>query len=185
MFLNHTTAFNTFAPLANVQTGALFGAATLVETETGWRRADTLIAGDTVATLDGGFSQIVEATQSIPTAMVRLPAGTLGACTDVLLPADARLGFTPPAAFHDAPIVSVPVQALVGWQGVHQHPTAPTQAVTLTLQHEEMVYAQTGLLVHAGANDSDGFFETLSYGDTRALLTRIEGRMIAPDRAAA
>lgn len=185
MFLNHTTAFAAFAPLTQARNNAQVGAAALLETDAGWRRADTLIPGDAVATVDGGFSAIIDVTQTTPKDMIHIPAGTLQTCSNVTLPGTARIALTPPTHLHEAPLVSVPLQALVGWKGIRPAFPASAPGVTLTLADEEMIYAQTGLMVHAGTHDGTGFFETLTYGDTRALLTAIEGRMIAPDRAAA
>ena len=187
MFLSHETAFQTFAPvppIAALDHNITTCGATLLDTETGWKPARALKAGDSVATLDGGFTQIRSVSTAAPTQLIHVPGGTLGACTDLLLPATASVALHVPASISDAPILSVPLQALCGWQGIRRQPDHRAALTTLTFADEEMVYAQTGLLLHTD-NAEPGFFQRKSYGETRALLALWSGRLPAPDYAAA
>ncbi len=187
MFLNHTTAFDTFAPItADAALGHAIQATanTLFETETGWRPLHALQAGDAVATLDGGFTQIRSVTPGAPVPMIHVPGGALGACTDVLLPATASVALDVPATVCETPILSVPLRALCGWNGIRHAVDATDTLTTLTFDDEEMVFAQTGLLLHTD-NALPGFFERKSYGETRALLALWAGHLPAPDYAAA
>jgi len=189
MFLNHDTAFTTFVPA--IQTAqrdhtATLAAQTRLETPRGWASVDALSVGDSVATMDGGFAEITAIThpkRRMP--LVQVPGGVLSTCSDVALPADAHIALTPPARWSQAPVVSVPLRALSGWNGIRPTLFAGPDLATLHFADEEMVYAQTGLLIHAFDADADSFFPTLSYGDTRALLALMDGKMPAPDAAAA
>lgn len=187
MFLNHETAFQTFAPVTPIAApghSITASGSALLETETGWKPAHALKAGDSVATLDGGFASIRSVSASTSTQLIHVPGGTLGACTDVLLPATASVALHLPASVSDAPVVSVQLQALCGWRGIRRAPGICETEVTLTFDNEEMVYAQTGLLLHTD-NAMPGFFQRKSYGETRALLALWSGRLPAPDYAAA
>ncbi len=189
MLLNHTTAFTTFSPaITSAPRGhrATLSAQTLLETPTGWTSVDTLQAGDKVATLDGGFAPIAAISRPDRHApLVHVPGGVLSTCSDIALPGDARIALTPPARWSQAPVVSVPVKALSGWHGIRPTLFAGPDLTTLHFENEEMVFAQTGLMIHAHDGSPDPFFPTLTYGDTRALLALIGGTMPAPDAAAA
>jgi hypothetical protein len=192
MFLNHTTAFTTFAPAAadaatkTATHTATLGAQTLLETPLGWSNVDTLSVGDTVATLDGGFARITAISHPERTQpLIHVPGGVLSSCSDLHLPADTYVALTPPAHLSDAPVVSVPLKALSGWRGIRPTLFGGPDLATLHFEEEEMIYAQTGLLIHAKSDNASGFYKTLEYGDTRAMLSLIEGKICGPDRAAA
>ena len=187
MFLNHDAAFETFAPVTPVSAlghRLTLTASTLIEAERGWLCAAELTSGDSVATLDGGFAEL-RAVETAPDApLIHIPGGTLSTCSDAVLPADTHVALDMPAAFSDAPVVSVPLQALVGWRGIRRAENECAPCVTLMLRDEELVYAHTGLLLHAGTA-APGFYERKSYGETRALLALMDGTMPAPDLATA
>ncbi|MEM6372962.1 MAG: Hint domain-containing protein [Pseudomonadota bacterium] len=189
MFLNHDAAFTTFTPAILPSTPdhtATLTAQTRLETPKGWCTVDTLSVGDRVATMDGGFAAITAISRPKRRApLVQVPGGVLSTCSDVALPADARVALSPPARWSQAPVVSAPVKALSGWRGIRPTLFAGPDLATLHFEDEEMIYAQTGLLIHACDTEADSFFPTLSYGDTRALLALMDGRMPAPDAAAA
>lgn len=189
MFLNHDAAFTTFTPaIQSTQRDhtATLGAQTRLETPRGWASLDALCVGDSVATLDGGFARITAITHPKRRApLVQVPGGVLSTCSDVALPADAHVALTPPARWSQAPVVSVPIKALSGWNGIRPTLFAGPDLATLHFEDEEMIYAQSGLLIHAFDSRAERFFPTLSYGDTRALLALMDGKMPAPDAAAA
>lgn len=191
MLLNHDTAFAAFTP-ANASPSAerthttTLSAQTLLETPSGWATVDTLRAGDDVATLDGGFVRICAISRPERRApLIHVPGGVLSNCSDVSLPSDARVALTPPARWSQAPVVSVPIKALCGWNGIRPTLFAGPDLATLHFDTEEMLFAQSGLLIHAYDGAPDPFFPVLEYGDTRALLALIDGKMPAADAAAA
>ena len=190
MFLNHDAAFTTFAPATRParrrDARATLSAQTRIETPRGWISVDAAMAGDRVATLDGGFATITAISRPKMTApLVHVPGGVLSTCSDVALPADARVALTPPARWSDAPVVSVPLRGLSGWRGVRPTLFAGPDLATLHFAEEEMIFAQSGLLIHAHDGTAQGSFRKLGYGDTRALLALSEGKMTQPDAAAA
>ena len=48
-----------------------------------------------------------------------------------------------------------------------------------------MIYAQSGLLIHAAPNTGDTFFPRLDYGNARAMLAASAGKFGQPDTVAA
>lgn len=185
MFLNHQTAFDTFAPVttdAAPQHTLNATASTILETPHGWRPISDLQAGDSVATLDGGFTEITGIAGAASAQLVRVPGGTLSTCSDIALPADCHVALPLPATVSEAPVVSVPLKALVGWRGIRPAMFPASDLATLTFAEEEMVYAQTGLLLHA-ADQAPGFYDRKTYGETRALLALMDRRMPGPDLA--
>lgn len=132
-------------------------AGTLVQTETGWQPVETLAIGQQVQTWDGGLAALVrlERRRVAPgAALIRVPGGVLSACSDLLLlPGQHLLVETGAAAeLLDQDVVLVPAAALDGWQGVAMHrPRHGIDVVTLGFEAEEIVYANTGALVHCAA----------------------------------
>lgn len=189
MFHNHNTAFAAFDPAlttaaASAAQSTLSGE-TMVETPQGWVAAHTLRAGDALATLDGGFAPITAiSTSNVTGAMVRIPGGALSNCSDVVLPGDVHVGLELPNHVSDAPFVTVPLSALCGWQGIRPTLVGAAELATLHFDTEELIYAQTGLLIHA-AHSGETFFNRLSYGETRARITLLQARLGQPDTVAA
>ena len=109
MFLNHDTAFADITPVAIAATpsfSATLTANTLLETPQGWASVDALQAGDCVTTLDGGFAEITAIAKPGRSApLVHIPGGVLSTCSDIALPADARVALHTPARWIDAPVV--------------------------------------------------------------------------------
>ncbi|MGL4281756.1 MAG: Hint domain-containing protein, partial [Albidovulum sp.] len=91
--------------------------ATLIETATGWRRADRLRPGDAVATWDGGLREL-QALQAgrmqSGEALVRVPGGALDNCGEVWLGESQLVRIRSPfaAAILDAEAVLLPAAAL-------------------------------------------------------------------------
>lgn len=189
MFLNHDAAFADITPVktpAAPQISATVTAHTLMETESGWAAVDSLQAGDAVATLDGGFAEITAITRPDRSApLVHIPGGVLSTCSEIAVPADAHVALHTPARWIDAPVVSVPVKALSGWCGIRPTLFNGPDLTQLHFADEEMIYAQSGLLIHAAPSTGDSFFPKLSYGDARAILALSAGKMGQPDTIAA
>ncbi|MBY5932282.1 hypothetical protein KUV51_04655 [Tateyamaria omphalii] len=186
MFLNHDTAFADITPVSTPSICATLTAHTVLETETGWRTVDALQVGDAVATLDGGFAEITAIKNPSRTSpLVHVPGGVLSTCSDISLPADAHVALHTPSGWMDAPVVSVPVKALSGWRGIRPTLFHGPDLAELHFADEEMVYAQSGLLIHAAPSTGDSFFPRLDYGNARAMLAASAGKFGQPDTVAA
>lgn len=189
MFLNHSLDFKTFtaSPLA---TDCALTPETLVETPQGWRSADTLCIGDSVATLDGGFAPLTRLAQdTAQEPLWLLPGGTLDNCSDLILPGTQYVALDTPEcqALYDAPYVLAPIAAMAGFRNIKPAPqTVPQPIMRLGFAEEEVIYAQSGTLIHAPCDVvASGFFRRLNYGETRAALIMMNRGLCAPDRAAA
>lgn len=191
MFLKHDIEFANFTHLANITAGAsaILTAGTRVETPDGWRRVDGLSAGDAIATRDGGFARIVSLTAAaVPTTPWLVPGGALDNCSDLILPATTAVALRRPRAMrsHLAPLLLAPVETLAGFRGIRPAPAAARPMIALGFESEELVYAQTGALIHAAPHGGAPFYETLDYGTVRALITLSQQGFTGPDcRAAA
>jgi len=182
MFLKHTTAFDTFAPVTTAPSAApgfslTTSGETMLETPRGWRALDDLKAGDQVATFDGGFAEITGISAAPATPMIEVPGGTLSACSDLALPADTHVVLELPELLPDTALVSVPVKALCGWHGIRPRFVTPTELCQLAFADEELIFAQTGLLLHAAPTEGDSYFTRMGYGETRALLGLSDDRL--------
>lgn len=179
MFTRHSTDF---APeytraAAHAAPGALRGAMvslladTMLECTRGWCAVQDLRPSDTIATLDGGFVPLAWVRRALPGAVLHIQAGSLGNCSDLHLPADARIGLAAPADFEAATtdMLSVPLRAFEGLRGIRKAPLDSPLCYTIGLASEEMIWAQTGMLVHARPLTAP-FFHALSAAETRALL---------------
>lgn len=167
-------------------------AGTMVETESGWRRVELLTAGDRVQTLDGGLRGLRNV-QHTPldqplgqgVNVVHVPAGTLDNCSDIDLLAEQRVLLDLPEAEErfDTPLVLVPAGALDGWRGIScRESMALSTAVSLLFDDEEIVFANTGVMLHcptpelAESAAVSNFFTALNYNQSRYLLGLDAGR---------
>jgi len=185
MFLNHSAAFTSFepvttdmdAPQKRMPIPAMI-AGTMVETETGWTPVERLSLGDAVYTLEGGPAPIADLRQirlSAGTQLWHVPGGALGNCDDLLLTRDQHVMITDndAEAMFDTPYVLIPAPALQGFRGTRRIDCVPGAiAVEMTFDAEEIVYANSGTLMHCAAMSglSDGFFRTLSTAEARIFL---------------
>ena len=163
-------------------------AGTLVETATGWKPVQDLRMGEAVQTLDGGLAPVRALDRQLlkPDAMlVHVPGGAFDACSDLLLLPDQpvlldTLGVR--IADHDALFVLVPAMALIGLHGVRRIETARVlEVVTPLFDEDEMVYAQTGVLLRCpgiATGATAGFFAEVELPDAMAFL-RHRDRLLA------
>ena len=163
-------------------------AGTLVETATGWKPVQDLRMGEAVQTLDGGLAPVRALDRQLlkPDAMlVHVPGGAFDACSDLLLLPDQpvlldTLGVR--IADHDALFVLVPAMALIGLLGVRRIETARVlEVVTPLFDEDEMVYAQTGVLLRCpgiATGAAAGFFAEVELPDAMAFL-RHRDRLLA------
>lgn len=188
----NATSFSAVETLfAPVTTGLVAG--TLLETSSGWRPIEALTVGDCVQTLDGGLARVLHLDRrtlrpEVETALLMLPGGQYDACSDLLLlPGQHLLIDTlDDEAMQGAPFAMIPAQALAG-PNVRRH-SAPkaVDIITPLFADEEIVYANTGVLLHcpgitdgAGRYPEDSFFPRLDAVAARAFLARRSARLAA------
>ncbi|MCB1314045.1 MAG: Hint domain-containing protein [Sedimentitalea sp.] len=199
MLLNHTQAFADFQPAKSTLLAravpmpkrteiSAFTAGTMLETEAGWTPANAIKPGDKVYTLDGGFAEVTDViTRQIASGTVQhwhVPATALNNCSDLLLTAGQHIAMIEPEVetLFQTHCVLVPVAAMAGFRGIRPVTGySGAQATELRFDSEEIVYAQTGTLLHVSAGETEPFFRTLNYGETRALLSLMNRGHCAPD----
>ncbi len=181
MFTRHDNEFLTCANpstqfLPYPQTSLCISAETRLDTPTGWKEAKSLGVNERVASLDGGFVK-VRAVQRVRSKQkaIFVPAGTLGSCADVFLPSDARVILTSPPGLKmsEAPFVSACIADMVGYKGIRSTLFGLRKTLALTFDEEEIIWAQTGLMLHVHPI-GEGFYRSLDYGETRAILALID-----------
>jgi hypothetical protein len=156
-----------------------FSARTLVETECGWRPVGGLTAGTRLATLDGGFVDLIGVRRTpakpiAPASSVLVPGGALGNCDDVILGAAQRvlLPTGPAEPVLDAAFALVTAAALAGHFGIRRVVTEDC-LYRLDFASEEVVWANSGLLLHCPAGVDAGFLR-LDGNQARALIGLLE-----------
>ena len=186
-----TAIFPSQRQTAPVITGLVAG--TLVETKAGWQPVESLRLGDAVQTLDGGLARVLGLDRRIlrpesATAPLLIPGGSFDACSDLLiLPGQHLLLDTLDDCTTDAPFAMIPARALFGMAGVRRHaPTDPLHIITPLFADEEVIYANSGVLLHCpgitdGANryPDTSFFARLDPATARAFLIRRNARLAA------
>ena len=193
-----TTAFTRITPRPAVlqawpvTTGLVAG--TLVETAHGWRDVASLRIGDAIQTLDGGLSRILGLDRRVlrpepETSLIRIPGGCHDACSDILLmPGQHVLKDTlDDPTCHGAPFVLLPAFAMTVDAYVTRHfPDAEVEVITPLFADEEVIFANSGVLLHcpgvidgAGKPPLESFFPRLDSLDARAFLTRRAARLDA------
>lgn len=185
MFTRFSTQFANIETAAPVAGASLhLSADTRLETRQGWRRASQVLRGDEIATLDGGFVRIGWASRPKAAEEVFvIPASALGNCSELVLPLDAEIAIEAPMEFQSSSDhVILPLAAFEGQHGIHRE-TRPSLEVTLGFETEEVVWAQTGLLLYARPMTSP-FFHSLSFAEARAMLALIDAAYF-PDAVAA
>lgn len=142
---------------------------TPVATAEGWRPVETVSPGDLLLTFDDGLRPVAEvmhtATRPDPADWppvhwpLALPQGVLGNSTPLRLLPDQLLLLESDRAeemFGD-PFALLPARALEGWRGIAgERPVAGDAAVILLFAAEQVIYAQSSLLLHCpGQADGD------------------------------
>lgn len=186
MFTRHTAEFAEVNSTLAVK-GAMvnLGLDTMLETPRGWTAVSELAPGDEVATLDGGFAPLAWIGRSQPmTRGLLVPAGAIDNCSDVILPDDTLVGIEAPLSFEaTSDHVSLPLVAFEGLRGIRRPDGDAGQFRILGFETEEMIWAQTGMLVHARPM-ADAFFQTLRFADARGLVSLIDAGHFDLPRAA-
>ena len=156
---------------------------TLVETDRGFMQMRDVKPGDSVYTLDGGCQEVLGIKHSVPrlTMLVHVPAGALGNDTDLELPSDQMIALELDSAerLFDVPLVMTKLINLSGYKGIT--PALPQRVgrIHLELAEEELIWAESGMLLQASNNTPDSAYCTLSMAETRQILAREDGRALA------
>lgn len=156
-----------------------FAPGTLLETHSGWSPVETLQAGDRVRTVEGEMARLTAVVRQPPDRSRvhwHVPAGSLGNCSDLRLNAGQHLALITCEcqALFDAPCVLVPVPATTGFCGIRTVAGFFHRCgVTLCCEGEQIVYAQTGTLLHVPAQDKAPGHRVLNYRETRRLLSEL------------
>lgn len=203
MQLDHTTHFADFLPVdvllltnplpqtakavpapkrARIRSGG-FLPDTLVETEEGFKQARDVKPGDMVFTFDGGAQEVKAVRHAVPrlTTLMHIPAGALGNDTDLMLPSDQKVALEMDTAerLFGLPVVVTKLIALAGYKGITAAAPGRLGRIHFEFDEEELVWAESGMLMPAGDDTQDSAFHQLSLTETRQVLASDEGRALA------
>ncbi|WP_291729902.1 Hint domain-containing protein [Leisingera sp. F5] len=203
MQLDHTTDFADYQPVdvllltnplpqsltpapaakrARVRSGG-FLPATLVETEEGFKQARDVKPGDMVFTFDGGAQEVKAVRHAVPrlTTCMHIPAGALGNDTGLMLPSDQKVALEMDTAerLFGLPVVVAKLIALTGYKGITAAAPERLGRIHLEFEEEELVWAESGMLMPAGDAAEDSAFHQLSLTETRQVLASDEGRALS------
>lgn len=185
MFARHDADFTQFTAAAATPKAAepaLKGAIitvtrdTLLDTTQGWCAAQDLTPGMELRTLEGGTARLNWRSKSGTCKHAFLiPEGALNNCSDLILPEATFVGLNTPegTALTEAPYIAAPLRAFEGLRGIRRLPTHRPATYDLGFEAEEMLWAQTGTLLHARPM-AETFYDSLSFADTRALVALLD-----------
>jgi hypothetical protein len=172
-------------------------AGTRVETARGWTPVERVMTGEKVQTWDGGLQPVTRIERTVfgadlgaayPEGLLMVPGGALNNCDAFYLMPEQHVLLE--SAIADEvlgnPSVLVPAAALEGYRGIARvMPVDLVEVVTLFFDAEEVVYANTGALMHCAPRKAAGsalrgavrsaFFEVLPFDRARALVELMAG----------
>ncbi|WP_368188101.1 Hint domain-containing protein [Aestuariibius sp. HNIBRBA575] len=133
------------------QPGLMSGA--MVETDCGWKAIEQVQVGDVLCTFDGGLRAVRDIIRDdVPAAQhVHIPGGVLGSDADLTVLPDQYILLTGSLAEtrFKLPAVLMEARKLVGEFGIElSRSDATAHATTLVFDEEEVIWANTGLLLH-------------------------------------
>jgi hypothetical protein len=195
-FAKLTTEINMIYPRQAIVTAPVVSglvAGTLIEGARGWVRVETLRIGDVVQTLDGGLARILGIDRrtlhpAAETALILVPGGCFDACSDLLLvPGQHLIVDTLDLVDFGAPFAMLPARALTADHRIRRLvPQQVQEIVTLLFADEEVVYANSGVLLHcpgvmdgAGRYPDNSFFPRLDGQEAQTFLQRRAARLAA------
>lgn len=156
---------------------------TLVETDRGFVQARDVKPGDMVYTYDGGCQEVEAVRHAVPrkTTLMHVPVGALGNDCDLSLPADQMVGLEIDAAerLFGLPLVLVELISLAGYKGIEARAPEHLGRIHIECAEEELIWAESGMLMQAGESGPDGAFKELNLAETRQILASEEGRALA------
>lgn len=175
-----TTSFDA-APLRPREGGFL--PSTLVETDRGFVQARDVKPGDMIYTFDGGAQEVKAIRHAVPrlTTLMHVPAGALGNDTDLLLPADQTVALELDAAerLFGVPLITAKLIHLAGYKGIKATAPESIGRIHITCDEEELIWAESGMLMLSGEGGADGAFCELSLTEVRQVLASEEGRALS------
>ncbi len=204
-FATQTSAANhRVAPVDMPASGIVAG--TRIATEEGWRRAETLCAGDRVMTFDNGVQTLRSVSRrlcpgpsdgaSVSQPLIMLSPGTAGnSGTLLMLPGQGLILESDLAErVYGDPFALLPGEAMQALPGVTAMLSeAPIVAVSLTFECDELVYADGQALLYCGSGTlehpetledavfgEEARYRMLPVADARALTEAIAGEKRAP-----
>lgn len=175
---------------SRVRSGLISGVK--IETADGWRAVETLSEGDAVYTFDGDLRPIrrierrafgADLQDVYPDGLLFVPGGAMDNCEELYLLPDQHLLIESEAAdaVFGTPITLLPAAALEGARGIQRVlPVDLIEVFTLIFDEDEVLYANTGMMMHCPASrtDADGrvspFFKTLTAEQGSALIALID-----------
>ncbi len=158
---------------------------TLVESDGGWCPIEEIRPGMGVMTLDGGFREPrrilrreISAHLNATKGMLHVPPGALDNCSEAKLHDDQLVMIEHPVieAYTGEPMGLFEARMLEGFRGIRRvHETCRIATYGLVFDDEEIVYANSGILMHCPgkAGSGNGFFQRLGRVQAAALLKRI------------
>lgn len=156
---------------------------TLVDTDRGFIQARDVKPGDMVYTFDGGAQEVKAVRHAVPrlTTLMHVPAGALGNDTDLLLPADQTVALELDAAerLFGLPLVTVKLIHLAGHKGIKAAAPESIGRIHITCTEEELIWAESGMLMLSGQGGPNGAFCELSMTEVRQVLASEEGRALS------
>ena len=156
---------------------------TMVDTDRGFMEVRDLKPGDMVYTFDGGEQEVKAVKHSVPrlTTLMHVPAGALGNDTDLLLPSDQMVALELDAAerLFGVPLVMTKLISLSGYNGISPAMPERLARIHLEFEEEELVWAESGMLIQAAGDGLDSAYHRLSLAETRQILASEEGRALA------
>jgi len=155
----------------------------MVETDRGFIQARDVKPGDMVYTFDGGEQEVKAVRHAVPrmTTLIHVPAGALGNDSDLSLPADQMVALEIDAIerLFGLPVAVVKLISLVGYKGIKAIAPERLGRIHIECEEEELIWAESGMLMQAGEAGEDSAFKTLSVTETRQVLASEEGRALA------
>ena len=156
---------------------------TLVETDRGFLQMRDVKPGDSIYTFDGGAQEVKSVKHGVPrlTTLVHVPAGALGNDTDLLLPSDQIVALELDAAerLFDVALVMTKLISLVGYKGIAAAMPERMARIHIKFDEEELIWAESGMLMHNAGDSLDSAFRKLSLAETRQILASEDGRALA------
>lgn len=156
---------------------------TLVETDRGFVQMRDVKPGDCIYTFDGGCQEVKSINHSVPrmTTLVHVPAGALGNDVDLMLPSDQMVALELDAAerLFDVALVMTKLISLVGYKGITPAMPERLARIHLSFAEEELIWAESGMLLQAPGSTLDSAFRKLSFAETRQILASEDGRALA------
>jgi len=173
-----------------IGTGLIAG--TRVETAEGWKIVETIRTGERVHTYDGGLKAVkrIERTvygadvqDAFPEGLLMVPGGALDNCDAFYLLPEQHVLLESAIAEEvlGNATTLVPAAALENYRGITRVlPVDLIEVVTLLFDDEEVVYANTGTMMHCAPHKAAGaamrgtmrsaFFNVLGLEQARAMI---------------